>query len=110
MTKSLGAELSAIPQDAILEQLGKVLASESFHGSERSTNLLRFLVEQTISGQQDRLKEYTLGTEALGRGNAFDPRTDTIVRAEVSRLRNRLDKYYATEGRADPVVIALSKG
>jgi hypothetical protein len=38
-----------------------------------------------------RLKEYTLGAEALGRGTSFDPRTDPIVRAEVSRLRGRLD-------------------
>ena len=110
MTKSLGAEISAISHDAILEQLGKVLSSLSFQRSERSGALLRFLVEQTISGQTDRLKEYTLGTEALGRGSSFDPRTDTIVRAEVSRLRNRLDKYYATEGLADSIVIALSKG
>jgi hypothetical protein len=108
--KSLTAEKSAIPQTAILEQLGRVLSSQLFQGAERSTRLLRFLVEQTVAGHPDRLKEYTVGTEALGRGSSFDPRTDTIVRAEVSRLRNRLDKYYATEGQTDSLVIALSKG
>jgi TolB-like protein len=96
--------------DDVGEELDKVLSSEVFQGSERSRTLLRFVVEQSIGGQTGRLKEYTLGTEALGKGPGFDPRTDPVVRTEVSRLRTRLDKYYATEGRSDPVVITLPKG
>jgi Tol biopolymer transport system component len=72
--------------------------------------LLRFLVEQTLNGHAERLKDYTLGSEALGRGDGFDPRTDPIARVEASRLRSRLDLYYATEGTDDPVVITLPKG
>ena len=101
---------SAASRDAIVEQLKKVLSSQSFEGSERSTKLLRFLVEQTLSGHSRRLKEYTIGIEALGRDSSFDPRMNTIVRAEVSRLRARLDKYYATEGQDDSLVFALPKG
>ena len=41
---------------------------------------------------------------------AFDPRSDSIVRVEVSRLRGRLDLYYATEGASDPVRIRVPKG
>jgi adenylate cyclase len=107
---SLDGEISTVPKDAILEHLGKVLASESFQGAERAAKLLRFMVEQTVSGPPNHLKEYTLGTEALGRSHSFDPRTDTIVRAEVARLRSRLDRYYATEGLGDTVIIALPKG
>jgi TolB-like protein len=103
-------EISDVSREAILSQLDKVLSSESLQVSERSSNLLRFLVDQTVNGQSARLKEYTVGTEALGKGEAFDPRTDTIVRAEISRLRSRLERYYAIEGRADPLVITLPKG
>src|SRR5262249_24330935 len=39
-----------------------------------------------------------------------DPRIDTIVRAEVSRLRSRLERYYATEGQADRCIISLPRG
>ncbi len=63
-----------------------------------------------MSGLGEQLKEYTLGVEALGRGAAFDPRTDSIVRVEASRLRSRLDAYNASEGRMDPVRIVLPKG
>ena len=94
----------------ISEQLERILASQTFHGAERSRTLLRFLVEQALDDRADRLKEYTLGAEALGRGESFDPRTDPIVRAEASRLRNRLDRYYATDGQLDPFLIALPKG
>ena len=87
-----------------------MLSSAVFRKADRSSALLRFIVEQTLRGDADRLKEYTLGAEGLGRGEAFDPRADPVVRAEASRLRARLEQYYETSGRGDPVVIALSKG
>lgn len=92
------------------EQLEKILASQTFQGAVRSQQLLRFLVDAASQNRTDRLKEYTLGVEALGRGEAFDPRTDPIVRAEASRLRSRLDKYYATEGQADTVPSQAAQG
>ena len=97
-------------REAILEQLGCILSSAAFQGAERSRKLLSFLVERTARGQADEIKEYTLGTEVLGRSESFDPRTDPIVRAEASRLRQRLELYYATEGRAAPLMIRLPKG
>src|SRR5947209_6194527 len=99
-----------ISSDSILEQLGKILASSLFGNAVRSRALLKFAVEHAVNNQADQLKEYTLGAEALGRGAAFDPRTDPIVRAEASRLRSRLEHYYAAEGRTDPVIIVVPKG
>jgi hypothetical protein len=102
---------SAAPTPSpVLEQLEKVLHSPSFRTAERSSRLLRYLVEQTVAGHADRLKEYTIGAEALGRGEAFDPRIDAIARVEVSRLRGRLEQYYASTGKADPLVFVLPRG
>jgi hypothetical protein len=98
------------PRESILEQLERMLASDTFSGAERSRVLLRFLVEHAVANQSNRLKEYTIGSEALGRGDSFDPRTDPIVRAEASRLRNRIERYYAANGRTDEVLITLPKG
>src|SRR5215212_7099139 len=97
-------------RDTVVTQLERVLSSSLFRKAERSSALLRFIVNQTLDGSADRLKEYTLGAEALGRGESFDPRTDPVVRAEACRLRARLDQYYATAGLNDPVVIGLTKG
>lgn len=96
--------------DAVHAQLERVLASTTFRGAERSSSLLRFLVARALDGQSERLKEYTVGVEALGKDVAFDPRIDPIVRAEASRLRSRLERFYASEGAADVVRIELPKG
>jgi hypothetical protein len=101
---------TTVASSVVFEHLEKVLSSEVFRTAGRSSKLLRFLVEETVAGNADRLKDYTLGAVALGRGDSFDPRTDPIARVEVSRLRSRLDLYYATEGASDPLVIALPKG
>lgn len=97
-------------RDAVLAQLERVLASATFRQAERSAGLLRYLVERGLRDSGDRVKEYTVGVEALGRAKGFDPRTDPIVRAEVSRLRGRLERYYSGEGVADPLIIELPKG
>src|SRR5579864_5334826 len=99
-----------VDQGAVRSELDRVVSSAAFRGAGRSGRLLQFLVERTLNGLGDRLKEYTLGAEALGRGERFDPRTDSIVRVEASRLRTRLDLYYSAEGRTDPVRIVLPKG
>lgn len=102
--------MQAVSPDRALEQLQRVLASAAFQGAARSSALLKFLVEEAAGNRPERLKEYTIGAEALGKGEAFDPRIDPIVRAEASRLRSRLERYYASEGQRDPVLIALPKG
>jgi serine/threonine-protein kinase len=103
-------EPSALPPASASEHLEKVLASNAFRSAGRSSRLLRFLVENALTGKADRLKEYTIGAEALERGESFDPRFDSIARAEVSRLRERLERYYASEGRGDALIILLPKG
>ena len=99
-----------IAGDEVLRELERILASRAFQGAGRSGAILRFLLERTLAGQADQLKEYTVGAEALGRGESFDPRTDAIVRVEISRLRSRLSHYYATEGSANPVRIVVPEG
>jgi hypothetical protein len=88
----------------------RVLASPSFQASPQLSAFLRFVVDAALSGQADRIKGYTIGVEALGRGPDFDPQSDPIVRVEAGRLRRMLDRYYAGEGADDPLVIALPVG
>jgi TolB-like protein/Flp pilus assembly protein TadD len=72
--------------------------------------MLRFLVEETLAGRSDRLKEYVVGLEVFDRPDSYDPRLDSIVRVEARRLRAALNQYYANEGNADPIIIELPKG
>jgi hypothetical protein len=43
----------------------------------------------------------------FGKPESFDPHKDTVVRVEAHRLRARLNDYFATQGRDDPVQIVL---
>src|SRR5262245_45767559 len=97
-------------RDQALRALAAILSSDPFRRAERSSALLRFLVEQTLEGRDDRLKEFTIGAEVFDRGDSFDPRLDPIVRAEASRLRSRLADYYRGEGRSASFIIVLPRG
>jgi tetratricopeptide (TPR) repeat protein len=104
------AEQSGISPLAVRQQLERVLSSRAFARSPRISRFLGFVVEQTLAGQEDKLKEYLLGVEVFNRTDSFDPRIDSIVRVEARRLRYKLDKYYETEGREDGVHIQFRKG
>lgn len=93
-----------------LAQLAKILAGSTFENASRSKALLEFVVRETLAGRADQVKEYTIGVTVLGRPENFDPRTDPIVRAEASRLRTKLEAYYAGEGKNDAVEILLPRG
>lgn len=95
---------------AIREQLQRMLAAPTFREAQRASALLNYIIEETLNGRASAIKEYTLGVDVLDRGGAFDPRIDGSVRVEMSRLRGRIDQYYANEGRTDPVRIALPRG
>jgi hypothetical protein len=79
--------------EAVRRQLEHILASSGFRTSESLRRLLRYTVEAALEGRGDGLKEYTLGVEALGRPESFDPHQDTIVRVQARKLRERLAAY-----------------
>jgi adenylate cyclase len=96
--------------EAVRAQLDRLLASELFSSAGRHSRLLRYLVERTLAGEGDQLKEYVLGTDVFDRSDAYDPRIDSIVRVEVRRLRSRIEEYYRGPGAGDPIVIAVPRG
>ena len=107
---ALETQAHKLPAEDCRAAAARVLASLAFQASPNLAAFLRFVVEATLSGQSDRIKGYTIGTEALGRGGDFDPQADPIVRVEAGRLRRTLYSYYANGGADDPIVIALPIG
>ena len=96
---------------ALIEaELKSILTSRQFARSVRLRQLLRFVVQRTLKGDLTSLKEYTIGVDVFGRKEAFDQRTDAIVRVQASRLRRKLKLYYATEGAPHAIRITLPPG
>ena len=100
----------AIPDHLVRQQVERIIASRVFSRSSRLTRLLRFIVEATLTGETNSVKEWVIGTEVYDRGKDFDPRLDPIVRTESRRLRLKLGLYYATEGQKDALVLEVPKG
>ncbi|TIW45138.1 MAG: hypothetical protein E5V61_15670, partial [Mesorhizobium sp.] len=95
---------------AVRETLERLLASETFGRSERARKLLRYLVEREQAGEADRLKGFSIAMDVFGRDGDFDPSTDAVVRVQAGRLRELLQQYFANEGVAEPVRIAIPRG
>jgi adenylate cyclase len=106
------AQLASDPPSAevIQGQLERILGSPQFRDSLRLTRFLTFVVATTLAGKSGCIKAYTIATQALDRDTDFDPQNDPIVRVEAGRLRQALARYYAKDGRDDPVLIDLPRG
>lgn len=96
--------------DAIRAELEQILGSSSFANAGRHSRFLRYIVERTLAGEGDQLKEYVLGVEVFDRTDAYDPRLDSIVRVEARRLRSRLEEYYSGPGVGAEVLISVPRG
>jgi hypothetical protein len=72
-----------------------VCKSSSFRTSAKSCQFLRFIVQRTLSGKVDELKERVIGIELLGREASYDTGSDAGVRVRANDVRKRLAAYYA---------------
>ena len=68
------------------------------------------MVDRTLAGDSAGIKEVVIATEIYGRSADYDPKIDSVVRVEASRMRAKLKSYYAEEGLLDPVLITIPKG
>lgn len=99
-----------IPHELIREELQRVLHSDDFRASKRSQEFLTYVVEHTLKGSTDTLKERTIGIDVFHRAVGYDPGEDATVRVKAGEVRKRLGLYYATGGVNNPVRIELPSG
>lgn len=104
------AELAKDANAKVSEQLNRILASKAFRQADRLKRFLTFIVEETIAGRGERLKEFVVGVEVFGKPESFDPRNDPIVRVQARRLRAQLTRYYREEAPDGELLIELPKG
>ena len=92
------------------QQVHRIIHSPTFRNALTLQQLFQFVADKAIAGTTEGLKEYTIGVEAFGRKQDFDPKTDPIVRVQIHRLRQKLKEYYDAEGSHDPILIEIPKG
>jgi len=94
----------------VLDQLQRILASPGFLASKRYPALLRHVVEQSLAGKDEALKERLLGIEVFGRATDYDTNQDPVVRLSASEVRKRLAVYYQSPEHQNELVIGLNSG
>ena len=103
-------QVSEIEKQAIEEQLERMLSNRHFSHSRRFPAFLRFVVEKTLSGEVDQLKERTLGVEIFGRKADYDTASDPIVRVTAAEIRKRIAQYYQEPEHENALRISLEAG
>jgi hypothetical protein len=104
------ADPPLVPLALFHDQVQHIVASNTFRSAPTLQLLLRFLAAKALEEHPEEIKEYTIGVEALGRRQDFDPKIDPIVRVQVYRLRQKLKEYYDFEGSQDSVLVEIPKG
>jgi hypothetical protein len=107
-----GAEATdaAPPAEEVRAELARLLASHEFRASRRCHDFLEFVVEQTLAGLPNGLKERTIGVQVFERPASYDTNAEGIVRIKASEVRKRLAVYYAGPGRDSAIRIELPVG
>ena len=101
---------SKIPAAVLREELESVLASREFQSSKLCQQFLRYVVENTLNGHPDTLKERTIGIEVLGKPASYEPSEDAAVRVRAGEVRKRLRSYYSGKSDTGHVLIDLPPG
>lgn len=105
-----GARPARVSEEAVREELSRVLSGHEFRSSKRSQDFLRYVVWHTLAGHADMLKERTIGIELFGRSTSYEPSDDATVRVKAGDVRKRLGIYYSEQGARNPVRIELPAG
>jgi hypothetical protein len=105
-----GRDEKAQPTDPNRAELVTVLAADTFKRSPKLSRLLLYLCEKHFQGLADRITEYGIGIDVLGRDSDFDPQQDALVRVDTHHLRKRLREYYTTAGSEHEIHIILPNG
>ena len=103
--------MSEHSRNLIWSELERLLNSDFLRCSPSQLRLLRYLVERRLANDLGALREMSIGIEVFHRNpSTYDPKSDPIVRVNVSRLRERLVKHYAMFEAPPQVRIELPKG
>jgi hypothetical protein len=97
-------------QEAIRGELDKILASPAFRNSKRYSSLLKHVVERSLEGRSDDLKERNIGVDVFGRTSDYDTNSDHVVRSVAREVRRGLAQYYLDDGQEDEIRIELLPG
>src|SRR5215467_7692970 len=98
------------PADERWALVQRVVAGAPFARAPQLRGILLFVTERLLTGRLNEINEYEIGRVVLGRRETFNPHEDNIVRVQARHLRAKLEQYFETEGKREPVVVTIPRG
>ncbi len=97
-------------KELVRMQMNRLLKTSHFNNSRRYPMLFRYIVEETLEGRGEFLKERLLGVRVFERPADYDTATDPIVRVTIAEIRKRIAQYYHEEAHESEMRIELLPG
>lgn len=98
---------SARERHALLQ---RVLWSHQIKNSERIRDFLVYVCERALQEPEAEIHEQEIGCRVFERKPDYDTAADNLVRVTASQARKKLEQYFASDGRLEPVVLEIPKG
>jgi hypothetical protein len=109
-SRSQEARLTPEQQAAVARTLERALASPAFRNSKQCQKFLRYVVEHSGSGDDEMLKERTIGVEVFGREPDYETSDDPVVRIRAGEVRKRLAQFYQESAAPEEVRLEIPQG
>src|SRR5689334_604024 len=100
MSLTEALDVSEPSREEVLAHLEEILGDRRFASAPRNAGFLRYVVQAAIEGKAKGIKETIIAVEVYGRTAGYDPKSDSIVRVEATRLRHKLRSSYESDGNA----------
>jgi hypothetical protein len=97
-------------KDQVRRQMERLLKTAHFRNSRRYPALFRFIVEETLEGRGEFLKERLLGVRVFNRPPDYDTADDPIARVTIAEIRKRIAQYYHEQAHDSEMRIELMPG
>jgi hypothetical protein len=88
----------------------RIAASGSLGRSRLLAEFLLYIVDRHIRDRTDEITEQQIGILVFGRAEGYDSNEDNIVRSYARNLRKRIEEYFATEGKEEPLRLEIPRG
>ena len=105
-----GLTLNAQEDAAVRSQLERILVHLAFRNTPRCQRFLSHVVDYTLKGDFDSLKERLIGIQVFNMDADYDVNQHPVVRTAANEVRKRLAQYYDAPGHESEIRISLPSG
>ncbi|WP_254063514.1 hypothetical protein [Granulicella sp. S190] len=88
----------------------RIAASKGFAKSKFLTHFILYICEKQLLDQAGEITEQQIGERVFRRPQGYNPGEDNIVRNYARLLRQRLEEYFANEGKSETTRIVVPRG